>query len=162
MSPFSQYHQIDLLTLYCMNYLDFYGTSFVLLSIENAMQSRINKWKNVHIGAYFAHLSIDYHLANIARLDHDMLEMSLRFLRGCKMFYFLKVGKGLSYNKKESRCLNHGGSHTIAFNIADNIIRWVTSFLTDMNEFVKIREEWSFTRSIVQGSGIGWLCLLFK
>ena len=46
-----------------------------------------------------------------------------------------------------------------AFNIADNIIRWVASFLTDRNQFVKIGEEWSFTRainrSIVQGSEIG-------
>ena len=46
-----------------------------------------------------------------------------------------------------------------AFNIADNIIRWVALFLTDRNQFVKVGEEWSFTRtinrSIVQGSGIG-------
>ena len=44
-------------------------------------------------------------------------------------------------------------------NIADNIIQWVVSFLTDRKQFVKVGEMWSFTklinRSIVQGSGIG-------
>ena len=29
----------------------------------------------------------------------------------------------------------------IAFHIADNIIRWVASFLTDRNQFIKIGEE---------------------
>ena len=46
-----------------------------------------------------------------------------------------------------------------ALNIADNIIQWVVSFLTDMNQFVKVCERWSFTkvinRSIIQGSGLG-------
>ena len=46
-----------------------------------------------------------------------------------------------------------------ALNIADNIIQWVVSFLTDRNQFVKVGERWSFTkvinRSIVQGSGLG-------
>ena len=46
-----------------------------------------------------------------------------------------------------------------AFNIVDNIIRWLASFLTDRNQFVKMGEEWSFTRAInrciMQGSGIG-------
>ena len=46
-----------------------------------------------------------------------------------------------------------------ALNIADNIIQRVVQFLTDMNQFVKVGEMWSFTklinRSIVQGSGIG-------
>ena len=46
-----------------------------------------------------------------------------------------------------------------ALNIADNIIHWVVSFVTDRNQFVIVGERWSFTkminRSIVQGSGLG-------
>ena len=46
-----------------------------------------------------------------------------------------------------------------ALNIADNIIHWDVSFLTDRNQFVEVGERWSFTkminRSIVQGSGVG-------
>ena len=46
-----------------------------------------------------------------------------------------------------------------ALNIADNIIYWVASFLTDRNQFVKVGERCSFTktinRSIVQDSGLG-------
>ena len=42
--------------------------------------------------------------------------------------------------------------------IADNIIQWVSAFLTDRNQFVKLGEMWSFTRTInrfvVPGSGI--------
>ena len=45
-----------------------------------------------------------------------------------------------------------------ALNIADNIIHWIVSFLTDRNQFVKVGERWSFikmiNRSIVQGSGL--------
>ena len=44
-------------------------------------------------------------------------------------------------------------------NIANNIIDWVISFLTDMNRYKKMEDNRSFTRvinrSIVQGSGIG-------
>ena len=49
-----------------------------------------------------------------------------------------------------------------AFNIADNIIRWVASFLTDRNQFVKIGEKWSFMRAIksIYRAGI-WNRLLF-
>ena len=46
-----------------------------------------------------------------------------------------------------------------ALNIADNIIQWVVSFLTDHNQYVQLNGKLSFTRiingSIVQGSGIG-------
>ena len=45
-----------------------------------------------------------------------------------------------------------------ALNIADNIIQWVMSFLTDCNQFVRMNEKWSFWRiinlSIVQCSCI--------
>ena len=43
-------------------------------------------------------------------------------------------------------------------NIADHIMRWMVALLTDRNQFAKIGEKWSFTKtincSIVQGSGI--------
>ena len=46
-----------------------------------------------------------------------------------------------------------------ALNIADNIIQWVVSFLTDRNQYVQLNRKLSlpriFNRSIVQGSGIG-------
>ena len=41
-----------------------YGPKFVLFSIENTMRSRFNKRKYLHVGGYFAHLSIDSHLTN--------------------------------------------------------------------------------------------------
>ena len=46
-----------------------------------------------------------------------------------------------------------------SLNIADNIIQWIVSFLTDHNQYVQFNRKLSFTRiinrSIVQGSGIG-------
>ena len=46
-----------------------------------------------------------------------------------------------------------------ALNIAENIIQWVVSLLTDRNQYVQLNGKFSFTRiinrSIVQGSGIG-------
>ena len=42
-----------------------------------------------------------------------------------------------------------------ALNIADNIVKWVVSFLTDRNKCVKVGERWWFVimiyRSIAQG-----------
>ena len=46
-----------------------------------------------------------------------------------------------------------------SLNIADNIMQWIVSFLTDHNQYVQLNGKLSFTRiinrSIVQGSGIG-------
>ena len=45
------------------------------------------------------------------------------------------------------------------YNIADNIIKWIVSFLTDRDQYTKLGDQRSFirviNRSIVQGSGIG-------
>ena len=49
------------------------------------------------------------------------------------------------------------------FNIADNIIDWIVSFLTDRDQFTKLGDHRSFTiinHSIVQGSGIGPMLFL--
>ena len=47
----------------------------------------------------------------------------------------------------------------IKFNIADNIIKWIVSFLIDRDQYTKLGDQRSFTciinRSIVQGSCIG-------
>ena len=47
----------------------------------------------------------------------------------------------------------------IKFNIADNIIKWIVSFLKDRDQYTKLGDQRSFTRvinlSIVQGSDIG-------
>ena len=56
-----------------------------------------------------------------------------------------------------------------ALNIADNIVQWIVSFLTDRNQFIKVGERWSFTKminhSIVQGSGLGstlfTICIIY-
>ena len=42
------------------------------VSIENTMQSPVNKRKYAHVGGYFAHLSIDFRPTNIARVGHGM------------------------------------------------------------------------------------------
>ena len=55
-----------------MNYFHFYGTQFVLFSTENTLQSRVNKQTNVHVGDCLVLLSIDYHLAKIARVGPGM------------------------------------------------------------------------------------------
>ena len=45
------------------------------------------------------------------------------------------------------------------YNIADNIIKWIVSFLTDRDQYTKLGDQRSFirviNRPIVQGSGIG-------
>ena len=50
------------------------------------------------------------------------------------------------------------------YNIADNIIDWIVSFLTDRDQFTKLGDLRSLTRvinrSIVQGSGIGPMLFL--
>ena len=45
----------------------------MLFSVGNTVQSRGNKWKYVRVSAYFAHFSINYHLANIARIGSGMV-----------------------------------------------------------------------------------------
>ena len=45
------------------------------------------------------------------------------------------------------------------YNTADNIIKWIVSFLTDRDQYTKLGDQRSFirviNRSIAQGSGIG-------